>query len=88
MKFVKKPIIIDAVQFDGTSESLVKMSQEMHMPIERYVYSLGKYGTIIIPTLEGNHIATVGDWIIRGIVGEFYPCKPDIFQKTYDSVNK
>ncbi len=39
---------------------------------------------IIIPTLEGDHKANVGDWIIKGINGEFYPCKPDIFEKTYE----
>lgn len=41
---------------------------------------------LIIPTLEGNHLALRGDMIIKGIAGEFYPCKPDIFEKTYDSV--
>jgi len=41
---------------------------------------------IIIPTLEGNHIASVGDYIIKGIAGEFYPCKPDIFEKSYDEI--
>ena len=39
-----------------------------------------------IPTLEGEMIASPGDWIIRGVNGEFYPCKPDIFAKTYDAV--
>lgn len=37
-----------------------------------------------IPTLEGDHIANIGDWIIKGVKGEFYPCKPDIFAATYD----
>lgn len=40
----------------------------------------------IIPTMEGNHLCTPGDWIIKGIKGEFYPCKPDIFAATYDKV--
>ncbi len=39
---------------------------------------------LIIPTLEGDHIAQVGDYIIRGVAGECYPCKPDIFNKTYE----
>jgi hypothetical protein len=39
---------------------------------------------LIIPTLEGDHTAITGDWIIKGIKGEFYPCKPDIFEKTYE----
>lgn len=42
---------------------------------------------LVIPTLEGPHIASPGDWIIRGVQGEFYPCKPDIFEATYDRVD-
>lgn len=41
-------------------------------------------GAMVIPTLEGDHLANVGDWIIKGVKGEFYPCKPDIFAATYD----
>lgn len=41
---------------------------------------------IIIPTLEGDHRADPGDWIIKGVAGEFYPCKPDIFEATYEAV--
>jgi hypothetical protein len=43
-------------------------------------------GRLYIPTLEGTHAADPGDWIIRGVKGEFYPCKPDIFAATYDEV--
>ena len=43
---------------------------------------------LTIPTLEGDHIARHGDWIIKGVNGEFYPCKPDIFAKTYELVKK
>ncbi len=43
-------------------------------------------GQLIIPTLEGNHIANPGDYIIKGIKGELYPCKPDIFEATYEKV--
>lgn len=42
---------------------------------------------LVIPTLEGDHHASVGDWIIRGVKGEFYPCKPDIFAATYEPAN-
>jgi hypothetical protein len=45
----------------------------------------GKSG-LIIPTLEGDHLAERGDWIIRGVLGEYYPCKPDAFEKTYEAV--
>ena len=44
-------------------------------------------GRLIIPTLEGDHIANVGDWIIEGIAGELYPCKSDIFAATYEEVS-
>jgi hypothetical protein len=44
--------------------------------------------SIIIPTLEGDHIAQQGDWIIKGIAGEFYPCKPAIFDATYEAVDE
>ena len=46
----------------------------------------GNGSAIEIPTLEGTMTATVGDWIIKGVAGEFYPCKPDIFEKTYESI--
>jgi len=39
---------------------------------------------VIIPTLEGDHLANIHDWIIKGVKGEFYPCKPDIFEMTYE----
>lgn len=47
---------------------------------------LKEEGTLLIRTLEGDHIASVGDYIIKGIKGEIYPCKPDIFEKTYEEV--
>jgi hypothetical protein len=45
-------------------------------------------GNLMIKTLEGNHLANIGDFIIKGVHGEFYPCKPDIFEKTYEQVNE
>jgi len=47
----------------------------------------GPYIELTIPTLEGDHLAKHGDWIIKGIAGEFYPCKPDIFEQTYDVIS-
>lgn len=44
-------------------------------------------GTLVIPTLEGHLIAQLGDWIICGVAGELYPCKPDIFRDTYEAVD-
>ena len=79
MKFRKKPVVIEAICFDGTMASLEgffipEISQEFGSR------------TAQIPTLEGVMTAQPGDWIIKGINGEFYPCKPDIFHKTYEAV--
>ena len=96
MRFRKKPVIIDAVQFTGNNE--FEIADFMHIPITALQTSVdavlradGMYGGntyIYISTLEGNMIANAGDWIIKGINGEFYPCKPDIFEKTYEKVEE
>ena len=78
MKFRKKPVVIDAVQWTGAN------AVEILDWIEPEARQEG--ATLIIPTLEGDHEASLGDWIIKGVQGEFYPCKPDIFEKTYDAV--
>lgn len=85
MKYQKKPLIIDAVQFDGSAESLVKMVKDINAPISMWTHSSE---CLIIPTLEGNLIANIGDWVIKGVKGEFYPCKPDIFKITYELAEK
>lgn len=85
-KYRKRPVIIEAVQF--TRENWAEIvsftnGSAKGMTIERCPY--GKC-TCIIPTLEGDHIANENDYIIKGIKGEFYPCKPDIFEQTYEKV--
>lgn len=82
MKFRKKPIEIEAVQWLGVWES----------PISEFIKTraatTGKAGDeLSIETLEGWIRAMPGDWIIKGVKGEFYPCKPDIFEATYDKVD-
>lgn len=86
MKFRKKPVVIDAVQFEGTPESAVNVFDLFDIPGGKFVPNLHNLteGTLLIPTLEGDHTASAGDWIIKGIKGEFYPCKPDIFEQTYE----
>ena len=79
-KYRKKPVEIEAVQWDGTNK--VEIQQFM----SRYLDENTIYHHLIIPTLEGDHIASKGDYIIKGVHGEFYPCKPDIFAETYDEV--
>ena len=89
MKYRKKPVIIDAFQFDGDfmnkdrtyyiPDWAVDMVHKGHIRFRSYVN-----GELEIKTLEGVMIANVGDYIIRGVNGEVYPCKPDIFEKTYE----
>ncbi len=86
-KFRKKPVVIDAVQYDGNFRSLDCFSIR---EVSHFIVSKDSEGKqcIKIPTLEGEMIASVGDYIIRGVQGEYYPCKPDIFELTYEMVNE
>lgn len=85
-KFKKKPVEIEAIQFTReTWETIKDFTQGTAHSIKIPRTSYGK-ATCVIPTLEGEHIATEGDWIIKGVKGEFYPCKPDVFIQTYDQV--
>jgi hypothetical protein len=94
MKFRKKPIIIEAMQFVTNNELGDKNMKEIVAWINdcrRVDKPLGPHawhnGTdIMIPTLEGEMKANCKDWIIRGVAGEFYPCKPYIFEATYEAV--
>jgi len=82
-QFRKKPVVIHAIQWDGRRETF-KSLQEAGMAA---VYSPGDQVVapeLVIKTLEGEMRAVHGDWIIKGVKGEFYPCKPDIFAATYD----
>ena len=79
MKFRKKPVVIDAVQF-RTGE----IPHELDEPIMAGIITHAEDGTLSIKTLEGTHTARSGDWIIQGIAGEYYPCKPEIFAATYE----
>jgi len=81
MKFQKKPVVIEAVQYLGE-----RNAAEMLEHLEGCVGWLQHERGICIPTLEGMMIASPGDWIIKGVKGEFYPCKPDIFEATYQPV--
>lgn len=80
--FVKKPVKVQAVQWTGDNNGEVLK----FVGHARFVYSLNSY-SVLIETLEGNYYAKRGDWIIQGVNGEFYPCKPDIFEKTYEEVH-
>ena len=79
MKFRKKPVVIDADQW------LPGAALPDLPPGLSIVEDAGRL-CVAIPTLEGVMLARPGDWIIRGIAGEYYPCKPDIFEATYEAV--
>ena len=80
MKFRKKPVEIEAVQWKGNNWT------EVYFFCKDPKIMGWSDNTLSIETLEGKMTASLGDWIIRGIKGEFYPCKPDIFEETYEEV--
>jgi hypothetical protein len=85
-KFRKKPVVIEAVKFTRNNFQEIKefTEEKAHsLTIERRIDGVA---TCIISTLEGHMTATEGDFIIKGVQNEFYPCKPDIFEKTYELV--
>ena len=83
-KYRKKPVVIEAIQFTGTDENIKNIQTFAPGIVLCNLKWRGLY--FLIETLEGNHRADIGDWIIKGVKGEFYPCKPDIFEMTYDEV--
>ena len=74
----KKPVVVETVQWTGENHA------EMCEFIDPEVFEIKPKEGLIIHTLEGDHHASPGDYIIKGVNGEFYPCKPDIFAKTYE----
>lgn len=88
MRYRKKPVVIEAIQFDGSSISGDKISSWSDKKVWKNTSGFGEYlGSLSINTLEGVMTASEGDYIIKGIKGEFYPCKPDIFEATYEKVD-
>lgn len=96
MKYIKRPVVIEAVQlcwvnWNEVCEFLGDIISETNpgreLPWDEASDTCGETGghaiQLTIPTLEGDHIAKHGDFIIKGVEGEFYPCKPEIFRKTY-----
>lgn len=81
-KYRKKPVVIDAIQWTGTTESsheIVKFAS----PKATWHFN---HNHMSIETLEGIMAVSVNDYVIKGVKGEFYPCKPDIFEATYEKV--
>ena len=98
MKYRKKPVVIEAVQWNGDNEEEIRRFAGIAAAF-KYIVSRGNLTSLAlakpqsgyiksvileINTLEGVMQASLGDYIIRGVNGEYYPCKPDIFDKTYE----
>lgn len=83
MKFRKKPVIVEAMQFTGNN--CIEILHFMKCP-DANNPELHTTDHPILNTLEGRMVADPGDWVIRGVEGEYYPCKPDIFEATYEKV--
>ena len=87
-QYRKKPVVIDAIRWTGSNAGDIwefcptaevhRIPEEPSTPAE---------GRVVIHTLEGSMSAQIGDWIVRGVKGEYYPVKPDIFAATYDAVD-
>lgn len=83
-KYRKKPVVIEAIQWTGTEQCWLKMVDF----IGKQLKARPSFDLLIIRTLEGDLAANEMDYIIKGIAGEFYPCKPDIFKETYELVEE
>ena len=93
MKYRKKPVVIEAVQWNGLNLEEIKefVGESLIYEISDAAWKVGKGAPAVymeIKTLKGNHICSIGDYIIKGVQGEFYPCKPDIFMQTYERVEE
>lgn len=86
MKFRKKPVIVDAIQFTGKNkDEIIEFTEDTE--ISDCCNLKGKTVALLIHTLERPMEASINDWIIKGVKGEFYPCKPDIFKLTHEKVD-
>lgn len=84
MKYRKKPVVIEAIQFQDNAETIAGLADFIDNQDLRINYADPDNPVIKIETLEGVMTASVGDYIIKGVQGEFYPCKQDIFKQTYE----
>lgn len=86
--FRKKPVNIAAIQWTGVNTEEVKafLGKDANKCYGICLKDSPEKVNLVIETLEGNHTASPGDFIIRGVKGEYYPCKPDIFEQTYEVI--
>ena len=86
-KYRKKPVVIEAVQFTKkTKDQSLNWATNIQGNVHPDWDSDGK-PVLLVPTLEGEMICRLGDYLIKGVQGELYPCKPDIFEQTYELVS-
>jgi len=90
-RYKKKPIVIEALKWTGNNtsemEAFCPTAELIGSRLKENEWGIGVTATTLcIPTLEGDHMASEGDYIIKGVKGEFYPCKEDIFFMTYEEV--
>lgn len=86
-QYRKKPVIIEAVKFNGLNPTEIKDFVGDNCEVEIYDNGVTPpVAHIVIHTLEGDMEVNNGDYVIKGVKGEFYPCKPDIFEQTYESI--
>lgn len=88
-QFRKKPVVVEAVRWTnaphGELAEIMRLAAD-NLTARTITFAADGTADLIIKTLEGDMRATVGDWIVRGVQGEVYPCKPDIFDLTYEPV--
>lgn len=82
-QFRKKPVVIEAIRYTGiNAQKGAELESFAGCPLQ--LRGVNNVLCVVIPTLEGEMLAQPGDWIIKGVKGELYPCKPDIFAATYE----
>lgn len=87
MKYRKRPVLVEAVQFTGSNDNVSELFDLGMNSVRTEQLGIDGAPTLLIETLEGTMTAQPGDYIIKGVKGEFYPCKPDIFETTYELVD-
>lgn len=84
-RYRKRPVTVEAIQFTSNDAAAEIYEWAGQPPIRLGIDpATGRCDYVLIDTLEGTMRADPGDWVIRGVAGEFYPCKPDVFARTYD----
>lgn len=86
MLYVKKPVVVEAIKFDKEVWEASIREDKIGSVFPMVVLDISGGWRPVIETLEGNMVVSDGDYIIKGVQGEHYPCKPDIFHETYENV--